>query len=246
MACTKGSVNYKNDLLISIINELFPNGEVAWEAVCTAYFNQLKEKALHNMVDMRKHWIKNLCNNMQKPMGRTGKNGDRIHRCMLIEKKIMKKTHSGMIGLSSDSDSLSFVNSNENLGGGADEGEGRNDVSGGFDLDLECDNEGNQITDPSPPPPICHSNAEEEVQEQATVDGTNNEEDVTSPPALDAVNGIKSAGSSIMSGKTKNSSNKNKERMSNAGAIVKLIEQGQPAGGSLRELSANMNMMLMR
>jgi hypothetical protein len=28
--------------------------------------------------------------------------GDWIHRCMAIEKKIMKKTHSGMIGFSSD------------------------------------------------------------------------------------------------------------------------------------------------
>jgi hypothetical protein len=70
---------------------------------------------------MRKHWIKNLRNNMQKPMGRTGENGDRIHRCMLIEKKIMKKTHSGMIGLSSDSDSLSCDDGEENSGGGAAE-----------------------------------------------------------------------------------------------------------------------------
>jgi hypothetical protein len=88
MARTRGSVNYKNKVLIKIINELLPNGEVAWEAVCTAYFNQSKEKALRNTTDVRKHRIKNLCNNMQKPTGRMGKNGDRIHRCMLIEKKI--------------------------------------------------------------------------------------------------------------------------------------------------------------
>jgi hypothetical protein len=79
MARIKGSVNYKNKVLIKIINKLLPNGEVAWEVVCTAYFNQSKEKALRNMTDVRKHWIKNLCNNMQKLTGRTGKNGDRIH-----------------------------------------------------------------------------------------------------------------------------------------------------------------------
>jgi hypothetical protein len=79
MACTKGSVNYKNKVLIKVINELLPNGEVAWEAVCTAYFSQLKEKALRNTMDMRKHWMKNLCNNMHKLMGRMGKNGDKIH-----------------------------------------------------------------------------------------------------------------------------------------------------------------------
>ncbi len=52
-------------------------------------------------------------------------------------------------------------------------------------------------------------------------------------------------GSSIKSSKTKYSSNKNKERTSIAGAIVKLIEQGQP-GGSSREMSANVSIMLMR
>jgi hypothetical protein len=88
MTCIKGSINYKNKVLIKIINELLPNGEVGWEAVAAAYFNQSKEKALRNMMDVRKHWIKNLCFNMQKPMGRTGKNGDWIHRCMLIEKKL--------------------------------------------------------------------------------------------------------------------------------------------------------------
>jgi hypothetical protein len=246
MAHTKDSVNYKNNLLISIINKLLPNGEVAWEAVCTAYFNQSKEKVLCNTMDVRKHWLKNLCNNMQKPTGRMGKNGDRIHWCMLIENKIMKKTHSGMLGLSSDSDSSSFANGDENLGGGVDEGEGTNDVLGGFDFDLECNDEGNQITNPSLPPPICRSNAKEEVEEQAMVAGTNDEKDVTLPPASDVVNCIKSKGSSIKSGKTKNSSNKNKERTSIAGAIVKLIEQGQPAGGASCELSANMTMMLMR
>jgi hypothetical protein len=42
----------------------------------------------------------------------------------------MKKTHSGMIGLLLDSDNLSRNNSDENLGGGADEGVGRNNVLG--------------------------------------------------------------------------------------------------------------------
>jgi hypothetical protein len=218
MACTKGSVNYKNDVLINIINELLANGEVAWETVCTAYFTQSKEKTLRTMTDVRKHWIKNLCNNMQKPTGRTGENGDPIHRCMLIEKKFMKKTHSGMIGLLLDSDSLSCDNGDESSGGGADEGARRNDVSGALDFDLECDDEGNQIIVPPLPPPICCSTVDKEVQQQAPVAGNNDEEDMTSPPVLDALNGMKSAGSSIKSGKTKNLPNKNKEHTSIAGA----------------------------
>jgi hypothetical protein len=206
------------------------------------------------MMDVRKHWIKNLCNNMQKPMGRMGKKGDRIHQYMLIKKKITKKTHSGMIGLSSDSESLSCNDGDENLGGGAAKGAGRNDVLDALDLDLEYDNEGNQIIVPSFPPPIRRSprqsipvaaTVNKEVQQQAPGGGNNNKEDITSPPALDALNGLKSTGSSIKSGKTKNLSNKNKECMSIAGAIVKLIEQGQP-GGSSCEMSANMSVMLMR
>jgi hypothetical protein len=166
----------------------------------------------------------------------------------------MKKTHLGMIGLSSDSDSLLCNDGDENLGGGAAEGVGRNDVSDALDLDLEYDDEGNQIIVPSLPPPIHRTprwlipvaaTLNKEVQQQAPGGGNNNEEDMTLPPALDTLNGLKSAGSSIKSAKTKKSSNKNKERTSIAGAIVNLIEQGQP-GGSSREMSVNMSIMLMR
>jgi hypothetical protein len=166
----------------------------------------------------------------------------------------MKKTHSGMIGHSSDSDSLLCNDGDENLGGGAAEGAGRNDVLDALDLDLEYNDEGNKIIVPSLPPPIRHSphrsipvaaTVNEEVQQQALGGGNNAKEDMTSPPALDTLNGLKSAGSSIKSGKTKNLSNKNKERTSIAGAIMKLIEQGQPEGSSC-EMSTNMSIMLMR
>ncbi len=57
---------------------------------------------------------------MKKPTGRTGENNDRIHRCILIEKKIMKKTHSGILGLSSDSNAT--PSANEDSGGEESEG----------------------------------------------------------------------------------------------------------------------------
>jgi hypothetical protein len=53
---------------------------------------------------MKKHWIKVLCNGMKKPTGRTGEASNRIHRCMAIEKKILKKNHLGMQGFSSFED----------------------------------------------------------------------------------------------------------------------------------------------
>jgi hypothetical protein len=120
--------------------------------------------------------------------------------------------------------------------GGVAEGAGRNDVLIALDLDLEYDNEGNQIILPSLPRPLCHSprrsipvaaTANKEVQQQSPGGGNNNKEDMTPSPALDALNGLKSMGNIIKASKMENFSNENKEGMSIAGAIVKLIEQGQ-------------------
>jgi hypothetical protein len=36
MPCKKGSVNYKNNVLNDIIEEILPNGELGWEAVAIA------------------------------------------------------------------------------------------------------------------------------------------------------------------------------------------------------------------
>jgi hypothetical protein len=104
MARRKGSVNYKIEVGIKVIGEILPNGEYGWQAVAIAYQSKAKEEALRDSDDLKKHWIRNLCNNMKKPTGRTGEKGDRIHRCIAIEKKIMDKTHSGMIGFSLEED----------------------------------------------------------------------------------------------------------------------------------------------
>jgi hypothetical protein len=45
MLCKDGSVNYKNNLLISIIEEILPNGELGWEAVAIAYQRRSNEEA---------------------------------------------------------------------------------------------------------------------------------------------------------------------------------------------------------
>jgi hypothetical protein len=55
---------------------------------------------------------------MKKPTGRTGGNGDRICQCIAIKKKIMRKTHSGFLGVSSDKDNVA----NNFPVGSADEG----------------------------------------------------------------------------------------------------------------------------
>ncbi len=74
----KGAVNYKNDVLIDIVEEILPDGELGWEAFAIAYQAKANEESLRDTTNVKKHWLKNLCNSMKKPMGRTGDNGDRI------------------------------------------------------------------------------------------------------------------------------------------------------------------------
>jgi hypothetical protein len=100
MPRTKGAVNYKNDMLINIISEILPNGEYGWQAVSFAYHEQSKEDQPRNTDNLKRHWIKTLCNGMKKPTGKPGGPNDHIHRCISIENRILDKTHSGMLGLS--------------------------------------------------------------------------------------------------------------------------------------------------
>ena len=269
MGRRKGAVNYKNEVLIKIVGELLPNGEYGWQAVAIAYQDATKEETSRDTTDLKKHWIKNLCNNMKKPTGRTGENDDRVHRCMAIEKKIMKKTHSGILGLSSDSDTI--PSENKGVGGGGSEGED-DPIAAPVDVPVDVGNTTSTVTAPSPlrcsprhfPP--SPTNAGEVLVQQLVTEATappnqnqqpvtaatappnQNEEGMTPPPPMQVRDALTKAGSMIRASKTKNSSNKNKERTSIAGAIVKLIElQNRPpsSSGTAGDAAA-MTMTLMR
>ena len=115
MARKKGAVNYKNNLLISIIKELLPNGELGWQAVAAEYQKASKEDCERDSTDVKKHWIKNLCNGMKKPTGSTGEKTDRVHQCIAIEKQILDKTNSGLLGISSDDEDEGGGTNNESV-----------------------------------------------------------------------------------------------------------------------------------
>jgi hypothetical protein len=51
----KGSVNYKNELLIDIVEDVLPNGEYGWQTIALAYQEQSKEEILCDSADMKKH-----------------------------------------------------------------------------------------------------------------------------------------------------------------------------------------------
>jgi hypothetical protein len=197
---------------------------------------------LRDCFDVKKHWIKNLCNNMKKPTGKTGEDGNRIDWCMAIEKKIMKKTHSGLLGFTTEEEgSVNLERETENTGRGGSKG-GLTEST----IDLEYNDEGNLNANPalinitSIPPLCCSPRTSPIWQQETNVDA----EGMAPAPAMDAAcAALRKAESSIKAQKTKNSSNKHKERTFIAGAIIKLIEQGQ---GSSSSMGATMNMTLMR
>ncbi len=118
-------VNYRNEVLINIVSNLLPNGEYAWQAVATAYQAESGEKDPWDTSDLKKHWHKVLCNGGKKPTGKPGANTDRIFRCIAIERQILEKTSSGMMGASSleDENNISLT-----LSEGSEEGEDDDEV----------------------------------------------------------------------------------------------------------------------
>ena len=80
-----GAKNYKNDVLIAIIEEVLPNGELGWDAVALAYQEQTSEETKRDTDDLKRHWIRNLCKGMKKPTGQPGAANDRVLRCIAIE-----------------------------------------------------------------------------------------------------------------------------------------------------------------
>ena len=101
--CTPGRPNYQNNILISIIERLLPNGNEGWRLVALAYKEESGEEILRSEDDVKKNWVQKLCNNMKKPTGRMGTDAkDRINQCIGIERRILDKMTSGILEASSE------------------------------------------------------------------------------------------------------------------------------------------------
>ncbi len=101
-----GVPNYQNAILIRIVERLLPNGNEGWRLVALAYKEESGEENLRSEDDLKKNWVRKLCNNMKKPTGRMGADvKDRINRCIEIERRILDKSSSGILG-GSDEDEL--------------------------------------------------------------------------------------------------------------------------------------------
>ncbi len=52
--------------------------ELAWQAVAIVYQEALNKEKLRELDDIKRHWVKNLCNGMKKPTGSRGGGGGMI------------------------------------------------------------------------------------------------------------------------------------------------------------------------
>jgi hypothetical protein len=150
---------------------------------------------------------------MKKPTGGTGEKGERIHKCIATKILILDKTHSGILGLSPDED---------------EEGGGSNS-----DTSVSVNNYSTEVV-PSPPPPVEGETKEDEdnelneielagILDSSMTDTPGDTLNFPRPPSRSSSTAARPAKNQ----KTKNSSNKNRDRTSIAGSISKLI-RGKP------------------
>jgi hypothetical protein len=108
----RGLPNYQNDKLIPIIEHILLNGSKAWRLVAIAYKEASGESELRTEIDLKRNWLRKLCNNYKKPTGATGGIEDRVNRCIEINRCIQCSTNSGLLGASSgEDDTGAFLNS---------------------------------------------------------------------------------------------------------------------------------------
>jgi len=215
----RGAKKYKNDVLINIIAGVLPNGQYGWDQVAAAYMTAAKENVLHDTDtdNLKRHWVKTLCNGIKKPTGGTREKGERIHKRIAIKRLILDKTHSGILGLSLDGDADS------------------KDGCSGSGSDTSFNKYSAKVV-PSPPPPVedtTSKNKDDEGNELAGIELARIDSlSTTDPPAVTTsrppsrTTGAKpeshNSTSLLKNQKTKNSLNKNKDRTSIAGSIAKL------------------------
>jgi len=96
-----GAPNYRNDILIGIVELYLPQGLEAWKEVAVAYQRESVGATLCRGEDLRDNWNRKLCNCMQKPTGKPGVLTDHIYRCIEIERCIQDEANVAILGADS-------------------------------------------------------------------------------------------------------------------------------------------------
>jgi hypothetical protein len=72
-----GCVNYRNKVLIDIVDEIKPHGAEQWKKVGLDYQTATGELVRRDDHDLKKHFVQ-LCNGFKKPTGKPGAANDQV------------------------------------------------------------------------------------------------------------------------------------------------------------------------
>ena len=151
-----GVPNYKNDLLINVVEAVLPNGAALWHIVAKRYQESSGEANLREVQDIKRHFQthRNLCNNGRKVTGSSAPIPS-VARCQSIWRKILAKSAASNAG-GKDSDASGSDSDSE-----TDEEEGGLQ-NGSLHADAERPNIDN-LFDDVPIPPIEYDEPHDEV-----------------------------------------------------------------------------------
>ena len=65
----KGKPNYKNGVLLKVIRSILPASKSGWEEVASDYRIATKEDDLRGYEDIKRHFIKKMCDSNKKVTG---------------------------------------------------------------------------------------------------------------------------------------------------------------------------------
>ena len=94
-----GVPNYKNDVLITIVEAILPNCSAEWETVCRRYKIASEERVDRDAHDVKRHFMihKSLCDSNKKVTGSAAPKPS-VARCQAIFMKICRKGSAGCYG----------------------------------------------------------------------------------------------------------------------------------------------------
>jgi hypothetical protein len=103
-----GVPNYKNDLLINVIEAILPDGAMQWQLVATRYKEVSGEAELRDCHDLKRHFTtsKSLCDNGKKVTGSAAPKPV-VARCQDIWRRILSKSSASNCGGSNSDDETS-------------------------------------------------------------------------------------------------------------------------------------------
>ena len=161
-----GVPNYKNDLLVNVIEAILPDGPLQWRTVATRYKEASGEADERDPHDLKRHFTtsKNMCDNGKKKTGSSAPKPT-VARCQEIWRKMLAKSSATNCG-GNPSDSETSDSDKEIEDSTQFEEDDANDAFDSAPIDSQYDeqerfektnyDEGNELPDPFSAPPPRH------------------------------------------------------------------------------------------